>query len=90
MSSVFFSLSLLTMLLFASGRYWRSRRVVNLAYACLVLSSLLGWYENAFATGLQPEFFIGTVLTVPIICFFFYVIYNESEENHSCEEEKSR
>lgn len=80
MSIIFFSLSLLTMLLFACGRYWHRRRILHLAYASLVLSSLLGWYEYAFVSGLQPAFFIGTLLTALIISFFFYVVYNESDD----------
>ncbi|MBC3883582.1 hypothetical protein [Undibacterium griseum] len=70
-----FSLSLLVMLLFAAATRWKSRRLMNLTFALMVISSLIGWYQYIFPEGLQPLFFVGTLALVLAISCFFYVVY---------------
>ncbi|MBC3934014.1 hypothetical protein [Undibacterium rugosum] len=70
-----FGLSLLVLLLFAWAHVRRSRRLMNYAFAAMVSTSLVGWYTFIFPEGLQPIFFIGTLLTVTVISFFFYAVY---------------
>ncbi|NDI85245.1 hypothetical protein [Undibacterium crateris] len=72
---ILFGLSLLVLLLFAWAHVRHSRRLMNYAFAAMVATSLVGWYTFIFPEGLQPLFFIGTLLTVAAISFFFYAVY---------------
>lgn len=70
-----FSLSLLVMLLFAAATLRRSRLLMNLSFAAMVLSGLVNWYQFVFPQGLEPLFFIGTLATVLVVSCFFYAVY---------------
>lgn len=86
-----FSLSLLVMLLFAVATLRRSRLLMNLSFATMVLSGLVNWYQFVFPQGLEPLFFIGTLATVLVVSCFFYAVYTfdppQSEPRQTSDQE---
>ena len=71
-----FALSLFVMLLISAASLRQSRKLMNFAFATLVLSGFVGWYEYIFPAGIQPLFFFGTFALVIVTCCFFYSVYN--------------
>lgn len=71
-----FSLSLLILILIAFGTMRKSRRLIMMAFFCMVVITLLGWYQYIFPTGLSALFITGTLATVLVICSFFYAVYS--------------
>ncbi|MFZ6760229.1 hypothetical protein ACO0K9_23760 [Undibacterium sp. Ji50W] len=69
-------MSLLILILIAFGTMRKSRRLIMLAFFCMVMITLLGWYQYIFPTGLSFLFIAGTLATVLIICSFFYAVYS--------------